>query len=62
MNVLLQHGDDWLRFSEPVEVLTARTADEVFQCLEKSEKSGLWAAGFISYEAAGAFDLSLIHI
>jgi para-aminobenzoate synthetase/4-amino-4-deoxychorismate lyase len=59
MNVLLQHGNDWLRFSEPVEVLTARTPDEVFQCLEKIEKSGLWTAGFISYEAAGAFDEAL---
>jgi len=59
MNVLLQHGNDWLRFSEPVEVLTARTPGEVFQCLEKIEKSGLWAAGFISYEAAGAFDEAL---
>ncbi len=59
MNVLLQHGNDWLRFSEPVEVLTARTAGEVFQALEKIEKSGLWAAGFISYEAAGAFDEAL---
>jgi para-aminobenzoate synthetase/4-amino-4-deoxychorismate lyase len=59
MNVLLQHGNGWLRFSEPVEVLTARTRDEVFQCLEKIETSGLWAAGFISYEAAGAFDAAL---
>ena len=59
MNVLLQHGNDWLRFSEPVEVLTARTPAEVFQCFEKIEKSGLWAAGFISYEAAAAFDDAL---
>ena len=34
MKVLLQHGDEWLRFAEPVEILTARTPDEVFQCLE----------------------------
>ena len=59
MNVLLQHGNGWLRFEKPVEVLTARTASEVFQCLEKIEASGLWAAGFISYEAAGAFDDAL---
>jgi para-aminobenzoate synthetase/4-amino-4-deoxychorismate lyase len=59
MNVLLQHGDDWLRFWEPVEVLTARTPEEVFQCLEKIGKSGLWAAGFITYEAAEAFDDAL---
>jgi para-aminobenzoate synthetase/4-amino-4-deoxychorismate lyase len=59
MNVLLQHGKDWLRFSDPVKVLTARTQDEISQALEQIETSGLWAAGFISYEAAGAFDDAL---
>ena len=59
MNGLIQHGNDWLSFTEPVEVLTARTPDEVFQCLEKIERSGLWAAGFVSYEAASAFDDAL---
>ncbi len=59
MRLIIQHGDDWLSFENPVEVLTARTPDEVFQCLEKIEQSGLWAAGFVSYEAAGAFDDAL---
>ena len=59
MNVLLQHGNGWLRFEKPVEVLTARTPNELFRCLEKIETSGLWAAGFVSYEAAGAFDDAL---
>jgi len=59
MNLLIQNGDGWLSFNDPVEVLTARTPDEVFQCLEKIEQSGLWAAGFVSYEAAGAFDDAL---
>ena len=59
MKVLLQHANKWLSFKKPVEVLTARTPDEVFQALEKIETSGLWAAGFISYEAAGAFDSAL---
>lgn len=59
MNILLQHGNGWLRFSEPVEVLTARTPEEVSECLKKIETSGLWAAGFISYEAATAFDSAL---
>ena len=59
MRIVLQHGGEWLRFENPVEVLTARTPDEVFQCLEKMEGSGLWAAGFVSYEAAGAFDAAL---
>ncbi|HKL21420.1 MAG TPA: aminodeoxychorismate synthase component I, partial [Tichowtungia sp.] len=56
MRVIIQSEGGWLPFDHPVEVLTARTPDEVFQCLEKIETSGLWAAGFISYEAAGAFD------
>jgi len=59
MNCLLQSRDEWLRFSDPIEILTARTPDEVFQCLEAIETSGLWVAGFISYEAAGAFDSAL---
>ena len=59
IKLLIQHGNDWLSFKNPVEVLTARTSDEVFQCLKKIERSGLWAAGFVSYEAAGAFDDAL---
>ncbi|NOU36604.1 MAG: aminodeoxychorismate synthase component I [Kiritimatiellaceae bacterium] len=59
MNVLLQHGNGWLRFAEPVEVLTARTSDEVYECLKKIETSGLWAAGFVSYEASVTFDDAL---
>jgi para-aminobenzoate synthetase/4-amino-4-deoxychorismate lyase len=57
--MIIQHGDEWLCFTNPVEVLTARTPNEVFQCLELIERSRLWAAGFISYEAAGAFDEAL---
>jgi para-aminobenzoate synthetase/4-amino-4-deoxychorismate lyase len=62
VKVLLQHAGQWLFFSNPVEVLTARTPSEIFQTLEAialRQKDGLWAAGFISYEAAGAFDDAL---
>lgn len=59
LNILLQDGGEWLRFSNPVEVLTARTPEEVRRCLERIDRSGLWAAGFISYEAAGALDDAL---
>lgn len=63
MRLIIQHGDDWLLFKNPIEVLTARTPDEVFQCLEtllhRGAQKGLWAAGFVSYEAAGAFDDAL---
>ena len=62
MKLIIQHGDNWFYFEDPVEILTARTPDEVFQCLEAivlRQKEGLWAAGFVSYEAAGAFDEAL---
>lgn len=63
MRIIIQHGKEWLHFSDPVEVLTARTPDEVFQTLEallhRGAQKGLWAAGFVSYEAAGAFDEAL---
>jgi para-aminobenzoate synthetase/4-amino-4-deoxychorismate lyase len=59
MRLIIQHESEWLCFTDPVEILTARTDPEVFQCLEKIETSGLWAAGFVSYEAAGAFDSAL---
>jgi para-aminobenzoate synthetase/4-amino-4-deoxychorismate lyase len=59
MRVIIQSESEWLLFDHPVEVLTARTPDEVFQCLEAIDQSGLWAAGFVSYEAAGAFDDAL---
>jgi para-aminobenzoate synthetase/4-amino-4-deoxychorismate lyase len=59
MTLWIRYNGEWLHFSDPVDVLTARTPDEVFQCLEKIETSGLWAAGFVSYEAAGAFDSAL---
>ena len=59
MRLIIQQDDGWLLFENPIEVLTARTPEEVFQCLEKIERSGLWAAGFVSYEAASAFDDAL---
>lgn len=70
MRVIIQHGSEWLHFTNPVEVLTARTPDEVFQCLEaialrhsasrrEGNPGGLWAAGFVSYEASSAFDDAL---
>jgi len=47
------------QFSDPVRIITARTVDEVIPALaeiEKATSQGLWAAGFIGYEAAPAFD------
>ena len=57
---LLQQTDGtWLSFSNPLTVFTTNDVGEVLQILKNVEKevnSGLYAAGFISYEAAPAFD------
>src|ERR1017187_7792966 len=53
----------WLQFSHPREIVTAFTLADVMAGLERVEKAvgqgGLYAAGFISYEAAPAFDPAL---
>src|SRR4051794_41096859 len=46
-------------FFDPVRVIMARTVEEVVPALETVQKAvdeGLWAVGFLSYEAAPAFD------
>jgi para-aminobenzoate synthetase/4-amino-4-deoxychorismate lyase len=51
-----------LRFESPLQVLQARTLAEVAPALAAAEAGvaqGLWAAGFIAYEAAPAFDPAL---
>ena len=54
---------DWLLFSAPRAVYTTQQIDEVAALVarvaEQVEAQSLWAAGFISYEAAPAFDGSL---
>ena len=56
-------AQQWLRFAEPVQVIEARTLAEVIPALRSVEAQvgaqGLFAAGFISYEAAPAFDSAL---
>jgi len=53
----------WLHFTFPCRVFVARGMDEVLpylrEVIEATQKTGLYAAGFISYEAAPAFDSSL---
>lgn len=50
----------WVNFRDPVEIVHAHDTNEVLSALshieEKIDKQGLRAAGFISYEAALAFD------
>lgn len=48
-----------LQFSDPVRILTAQTIDEIIPCLETVQhavKNGFYVAGYISYEAAPAFN------
>jgi len=53
----------WLLFEKPLEVLEARDADGVNRALahvEAAVQDGKSAAGFLSYEAAPAFDPALV--
>ncbi|MFC1552491.1 aminodeoxychorismate synthase component I [Candidatus Latescibacterota bacterium] len=54
----------WMRFDNPLRILQADSIGEVLPCLRELEKSvqteGLYAAGFLSYEAAPAFDDALL--
>ena len=50
----------WRRFSSPVRVIRAFTAHDVRQALDDVDtavSAGMYAAGFVSYEAAAAFGL-----
>ena len=53
----------WLRFGNLVEEIEVLTPDQVLPTIDaldkRVEKEGLYAAGFISYEAAAAFDEAL---
>ncbi len=53
----------WLHFTNPYQIITANKIDDVLPALEHVEtllnERGWHAAGFISYEAAGAFDAAL---
>jgi para-aminobenzoate synthetase/4-amino-4-deoxychorismate lyase len=64
--VVLQdkHGDRWLHFSDPLWVASTTELAEVPKLLIEIEalveERGLYAAGFLSYEAAPAFDRALL--
>jgi para-aminobenzoate synthetase/4-amino-4-deoxychorismate lyase len=54
---------NWLHFAAPARVVEASSVDEVLPALREVDRlvaaEGLWAAGFLSYEAAPAFDSAL---
>ncbi len=52
----------WLLFRRPTDILTTRDINNVDACLRGAEertREGLYAAGFVAYEAAGALDPAL---
>ncbi len=62
-HLLIQDGRRWLNFSDPLQVVVAYEADEIAPALREIDKAvteqGLYAAGYMSYEAAAAFDLAV---
>jgi len=61
--VLLREKNQWLYFAQPHQIVQAQTLDEVLPALHQIqtlvEHKGWHAAGFLSYEAAPAFDKAL---
>jgi para-aminobenzoate synthetase/4-amino-4-deoxychorismate lyase len=56
-------SDRFLAFDDPLELLVAREPGEVPALLARAEAAaarGLWAVGFVGYEAAPAFDRALV--
>jgi para-aminobenzoate synthetase/4-amino-4-deoxychorismate lyase len=62
-DLILQTDGQWLTFQNPVDVLVASRPDEVTVVLRAVETAvtqhNLYAAGFITYEAAAAFNLAV---
>jgi len=60
---LLRGGKEWFYFSDPYQIITAETLEEVLPSLREIERlievNGWHAAGFLSYESAPAFDSAL---
>ena len=64
-DVLLKSNNEWLLFTNPHCIISATNVDDVRNSLQEAERlvnSNKWhAAGFVSYEAAPAFD-SALHV
>lgn len=61
--VIIYNNGRWLRFTRPLEIVSVNRADMVLPALlnveHLVEQEGLFAAGFLSYEASPAFDKAL---
>ncbi len=59
--VRLRSGREWRMFREPVRLVRATTLDEVEPALAEVDRAvrdeGYYAAGYVTYEASGAFGL-----
>ena len=60
---LIKANDTWLHFAKPAHVIVAERLEEVLPALREIEQliklNNWYAAGFVSYEAASAFDAAL---
>ncbi len=60
----LESGNsDWVIFSNPQKIISTSLHSEIIPCVQELENvanCGLYAAGFISYEAAAGFDDKLV--
>jgi len=61
--ILIRDNDKWLFFTRPHQIIVAERSDDVVPALQEIERHmeiyGWYAVGFISYEAAPAFDIAL---
>lgn len=61
--VYLKKDNDWLSFQHPRQIVSTQNVNEVREAIQKVEAlvndEGLHAVGFVSYEAASAFDSAL---
>ncbi|RPH92805.1 aminodeoxychorismate synthase component I [candidate division KSB1 bacterium] len=61
--VYVQTAEGWLCFYRPQRIITTENSNGVLHALEEVDAAtnrGLWAAGFVTYEAAPAFDAAFV--
>ncbi|HEX9388638.1 MAG TPA: aminodeoxychorismate synthase component I [Anaerolineales bacterium] len=61
--VLIKENNNWLYFSKPHQIITVQKLEDILPALQEIERliavNDWYAAGFLSYEAASAFDSAL---
>lgn len=60
--VVIQDGDEWWQYTDPVGVIVAESTDEVIPAIQTIEQlveaEGWYAAGYLAFEAAAAYGLA----